>query len=212
MSRSDSSDPLYWSYCGSGMIVLKEGWALQASAARKNFSPLFPSVKRPLCSYQSQWPTKRPRRRRLFAPHYSTHLCCLGCYPSLQKGYGLGSGIFLFIATNICESIVWKAFPPITANTRRGPEFEGAIVAPFHLLFTWNDKSRALREAFWRDRLPNAPPRLPYRDPRQVKPFPWPACHTSNILPSPPTHPTPFPKLVARRAVRSMVLSLLFFC
>lgn len=28
----------------------------------------------------------------------------------LQKGYGLGSGISLFIATNICETIVWKAF------------------------------------------------------------------------------------------------------
>jgi protein transport protein SEC61 subunit alpha len=73
----------------------------------------------------------------------------------LQKGYGLGSGITLFIATNICESIVWKAFSPTTVNTGRGPEFEGAIVALFHLLFTWNDKSRALKEAFWRDRLPN---------------------------------------------------------
>ncbi|KAG7089694.1 translocon subunit [Marasmius oreades] len=73
----------------------------------------------------------------------------------LQKGYGLGSGISLFIATNICESIVWKAFSPTTVNTGRGPEFEGAIVAFFHLLFTWNDKGRALREAFWRDRLPN---------------------------------------------------------
>ncbi|KAF8876079.1 hypothetical protein BD779DRAFT_1561510 [Infundibulicybe gibba] len=30
----------------------------------------------------------------------------------LQKGYGLDSGISLFIATNICKSIVWKAFPP----------------------------------------------------------------------------------------------------
>ncbi|KAF4566299.1 translocon subunit [Pleurotus pulmonarius] len=73
----------------------------------------------------------------------------------LQKGYGLGSGISLFIATNICESIVWKAFSPTTINTGRGPEFEGAIVALFHLLFSWNDKGRALREAFWRDRLPN---------------------------------------------------------
>ena len=73
----------------------------------------------------------------------------------LQKGYGLGSGISLFIATNICESIVWKAFSPTTFNTGRGPEFEGAIVSLFHLLFTWNDKGRALREAFWRDRLPN---------------------------------------------------------
>ncbi|KAI0260068.1 SecY protein [Gloeopeniophorella convolvens] len=73
----------------------------------------------------------------------------------LQKGYGLGSGISLFIATNICESIVWKAFSPTTVNTGRGPEFEGAIVSLFHLLFTWNDKGRALREAFWRERLPN---------------------------------------------------------
>lgn len=73
----------------------------------------------------------------------------------LQKGYGLGSGISLFIATNICESIVWKAFSPTTVNTGRGPEFEGAVVALFHLLLTWNDKGRALREAFWRERLPN---------------------------------------------------------
>lgn len=73
----------------------------------------------------------------------------------LTKGYGLGSGISLFIATNICESIVWKAFSPTTVNTGRGPEFEGAIIALFHLLFTWNDKSRALKEAFYRERLPN---------------------------------------------------------
>jgi protein transport protein SEC61 subunit alpha len=26
----------------------------------------------------------------------------------LQKGYGLGSGISLFIATNICENILWR--------------------------------------------------------------------------------------------------------
>jgi len=73
----------------------------------------------------------------------------------LQKGYGLGSGISLFIATNICESIVWKALSPTTINTGRGPEFEGALIALFHLLFTRNDKSRALKEAFYRDRLPN---------------------------------------------------------
>ena len=27
----------------------------------------------------------------------------------LQKGHGLGSGISLFIATNICETIIWRA-------------------------------------------------------------------------------------------------------
>ena len=73
----------------------------------------------------------------------------------LQKGYGLGSGISLFIATNICESIVWKAFSPTTVNTGRGPEFEGAIIALFHLLITRGDKTRALKEAFYRNNLPN---------------------------------------------------------
>ena len=73
----------------------------------------------------------------------------------LQKGYGLGSGISLFIATNICETIVWKAFSPATVNTGRGTEFEGAIIALFHLLATRSDKIRGLREAFYRQNLPN---------------------------------------------------------
>jgi protein transport protein SEC61 subunit alpha len=73
----------------------------------------------------------------------------------LQKGYGLGSGISLFIATNICENIIWKAFSPTTINTGRGTEFEGAIIALFHMLFTRQDKVRALKEAFYRSNLPN---------------------------------------------------------
>ncbi|GAQ80048.1 SecY protein transport family protein [Klebsormidium nitens] len=73
----------------------------------------------------------------------------------LQKGYGLGSGISLFIATNICENIVWKAFSPTTINAGRGAEFEGAIIALFHLLITRTDKVRALKEAFYRQNLPN---------------------------------------------------------
>ncbi|KAH8095529.1 hypothetical protein JL720_2836 [Aureococcus anophagefferens] len=73
----------------------------------------------------------------------------------LQKGYGLGSGISLFIATNICENIIWKAFSPTTINTGKGTEFEGAVVAFFHLLLTRSDKARALQEAFYRQNLPN---------------------------------------------------------
>jgi protein transport protein SEC61 subunit alpha len=73
----------------------------------------------------------------------------------LQKGYGLGSGISLFIATNICENIVWKAFSPTTINTGRGTEFEGAVIALFHLLITRSDKTKALKEAFYRQNLPN---------------------------------------------------------
>ena len=73
----------------------------------------------------------------------------------LQKGYGMGSGISLFIATNIAETIVWSAFSPTTINIGRGTEFEGAILALFHLLLTRRDKMRALHEAFYRPELPN---------------------------------------------------------
>lgn len=73
----------------------------------------------------------------------------------LTKGYGLGSGISLFIATNICESIIWKAFSPYTVRSSRGAEFEGAVIALFHLLITRTDKVRALKEAFYRPNLPN---------------------------------------------------------
>ena len=62
----------------------------------------------------------------------------------LQKGYGLGSGISLFIATNICENIIWKAFSPYTVTGARGAEFEGAVIALFHLLLTRGDKVTAV--------------------------------------------------------------------
>jgi protein transport protein SEC61 subunit alpha len=73
----------------------------------------------------------------------------------LQKGYGLGSGISLFIATNICETIVWKAFAPIQHPSGRGKEYEGAVIALFALLITRSDKVRALKEAFYRSDFPN---------------------------------------------------------
>lgn len=40
-------------------------------------------------------------------------------------------------------------------NIGRGTEFEGAVVALFHLLITRPDKMRALKEAFGRQNLPN---------------------------------------------------------
>jgi protein transport protein SEC61 subunit alpha len=73
----------------------------------------------------------------------------------LQKGYGLGSGISLFIATNVCESVVWKALSPMTINAGRGTEFEGALIAFVHMLITRPDKGRALRDALFRSNLPN---------------------------------------------------------
>ncbi|CAD6637696.1 BJ4_G0032660.mRNA.1.CDS.1 [Saccharomyces cerevisiae] len=73
----------------------------------------------------------------------------------LSKGYGLGSGISLFTATNIAEQIFWRAFAPTTVNSGRGKEFEGAVIAFFHLLAVRKDKKRALVEAFYRTNLPN---------------------------------------------------------
>ena len=73
----------------------------------------------------------------------------------LQNGYGIGSGISLFIATNICEQIVWRLFSFQTYRYGRGNEYEGAIIAFFHLLITRKDKLRAIREAMFRSHLPN---------------------------------------------------------
>ena len=73
----------------------------------------------------------------------------------LQKGYGLGSGISLFIATNICENIVWKALSPITIKSDSGTQFEGALISLFHLLATKSNKWDALSQAFYRHEAPN---------------------------------------------------------
>jgi protein transport protein SEC61 subunit alpha len=53
------------------------------------------------------------------------------------------------------ENIIWKAFSPTTINSGHGAEFEGAVIALFHLLITSTDKVRALREALYCQNLPN---------------------------------------------------------
>jgi len=68
----------------------------------------------------------------------------------MSKGYGFGSGISLFIATNICENILWRAFSPMSMLTEQGTEYEGAIIAFFHLLITRDNKIGALQQAFYR--------------------------------------------------------------
>lgn len=73
----------------------------------------------------------------------------------LSKGYGLTGGINLFIVTNICEQVLWRCFSPTTFNVGKGTEFEGAIVALFHLLLTRSNKFAALKDAFFRSNLPN---------------------------------------------------------
>ena len=69
----------------------------------------------------------------------------------MQKGYGIGSGISLFIAVNICETIIWKSFSPFTITTESGQtEYEGAIVNAIHQLLTRPNKISALQHGFYR--------------------------------------------------------------
>ncbi|EJW04124.1 preprotein translocase, SecY subunit [Edhazardia aedis USNM 41457] len=73
----------------------------------------------------------------------------------LSKGYGIGSGVNLFIACNVCENIIWKCFSPKVYHTARGIEFEGAIISFIHLLCVRKKKLNAIFEAFFRSNLPN---------------------------------------------------------
>ena len=64
----------------------------------------------------------------------------------LSKGYGLGSGISLFIATNISENIMRKSFSPFTVPSERGIEYEGAIINAANLLIIKKIKSKRFIE------------------------------------------------------------------
>ncbi len=68
-----------------------------------------------------------------------------------KGGYGMVSAISLFIATNVCEELLWKSF----SFLKEGEEYEGAFVALFHFLWTKPNKLTALKQAFLRERLPN---------------------------------------------------------
>lgn len=74
----------------------------------------------------------------------------------LGKGWGLGGGINLFIVTNICESVLWALFSPLTISTGAGTlQFEGAIVNAFHQIIMERNKFKALTNIFFRPDLPN---------------------------------------------------------
>ena len=64
----------------------------------------------------------------------------------LSKGYGLGSGISLFIAKNICENIMRKSFSSFTVPSERGIEYEGATINGANLLMIKKIKSKRFIE------------------------------------------------------------------
>jgi protein transport protein SEC61 subunit alpha len=69
----------------------------------------------------------------------------------LSNGYGMGSAISLFIATNVCEEIVWKSFSPMAY----GNEYEGALINFVYLMISKPNKLAAIQGAFYRDHGPN---------------------------------------------------------
>ena len=73
----------------------------------------------------------------------------------LSKGYGLGSGISLFITTNISENIMRKSFNPFTVLSERGIEYERAIINAANLLMMKKNKVEAIHRAFYRNNAPN---------------------------------------------------------
>lgn len=70
---------------------------------------------------------------------------------ALTSGYGIVSGISLFIATNVCEELLWKSFSPLKNND----EYEGVIIAFFQTLFKEKSLIKALRYSFFRDSFSN---------------------------------------------------------
>ena len=77
---------------------------------------------------------------------------CILLDEMLTKGYGYGSGISLFVATSICESILWQAFSPLSPD---GKEYEGALVFLAQQVVQEPNKLRALKAAFFRPYLPD---------------------------------------------------------
>lgn len=53
---------------------------------------------------------------------------------TLQKGWGLGSGVSLFIATNTAELILWGAFAPLPTGDQGDGLYRGAVLAFFQLI------------------------------------------------------------------------------
>jgi len=76
----------------------------------------------------------------------------------LQKGYGLGSGVSLFIAINICSSFLLAGFSSEHINVGEGKdnfEYEGAIFCLLHNIFTKQNKVAGVLSAFTRLDGPN---------------------------------------------------------
>ena len=70
---------------------------------------------------------------------------------AMEKGYGIGSGVSLFICVNICTEIIWKVLCPFMITTISGSHFVGILIAIPHILATRPNKLKALWEILFRE-------------------------------------------------------------
>ena len=54
------------------------------------------------------------------------------------------SMVMMIMAVTVAMTVMWRAFSPTMIQGNKGSEFEGAIIALFHLLITRSDKARSL--------------------------------------------------------------------
>ena len=78
----------------------------------------------------------------------------------LQKGYGVGSGVSMFMCTNVCREILWAGFSPkqLRAGEENGVvniEYEGALFCFFNNLFMKPNKLSGVLSALGRSHGPN---------------------------------------------------------
>lgn len=73
-----------------------------------------------------------------------------------QQGYGLGSGISLFIGANISGAILWNTLSFSWIQGADGSsEIEGALLSLIQLPYSKSNKLEAIRLAFTRSYAPN---------------------------------------------------------
>lgn len=68
----------------------------------------------------------------------------------IQKGYGLGNGVSLFVAVNVCQDVFAGTISPISVATENGMEYEGAVLNALNLLWAESNKIKALKRGFFR--------------------------------------------------------------
>jgi protein transport protein SEC61 subunit alpha len=72
----------------------------------------------------------------------------------LQKGWGLGSGVSLFIAAGVAGNIFWNAFSFIEAPSETARLPRGIVIAIFYVLFD-NDPETNIDDIWIRGQLPS---------------------------------------------------------